>query len=351
VFRLAQNGERWQVISPDLSTQDPLKTTAVGSGAENYGVVYALAESPVKAGLLWAGTDDGKLWITEDDGGRWTELTASLPPAVKGQWISRVEAGQHDAKVAYLAVDAHRTQNYAPLAYRTADGGRTWQSIAGDLPADHPVKVVREDPRNPDLLYAGTEFALFASFDRGQHWAKLGGLPTVAVDDILVHPRDHDLIVATHGRSLYVLDDIRPLQELSAEVRARSAHLFPPRPVLGMNEMEGWADWGGTAVFRGENPPEGALFTYWIKAYTGEPAKISIKSAGGVPVANLTGSNGPGLHRLNWNLKPTKDLLTEYGGQGALFVPPGEYTVTLTHGDAKDERKLKVDIAPGIETR
>jgi photosystem II stability/assembly factor-like uncharacterized protein len=351
VFRLARNGEHWQVISPDLSTQDPLKTTAVGSGAENYGVVYTLAESPVKAGLLWAGTDDGKLWVTENDGGAWTDLTASLPPAVKGQWISRVEAGRHDAKVAYLAVDAHRTQNYAPLAYRTPDGGRTWQSIAGDLPAGHPVKVVREDPRNPDVLYAGTEFALFVSLDRGNRWAKLGGLPTVAVDDILVHPRDHDLVIATHGRSLYVLDDVRALQQLGAEVRAKDAHLFEPRPALAVNRMPGFADWNGSAVFRGENPPEGAVFTYWIKAFTGEPAKIAIKNPAGAPVANLTGSNGPGLHRLSWNLKPTKDLLTEYGGQGALFVPAGEYTVTLTHGPAKDERKLKIDVAPGIETR
>jgi photosystem II stability/assembly factor-like uncharacterized protein len=351
VFRLAENGERWQAISPDLSTQDPLKTTAVGSGAENYAVVYTLAESPLKAGLLWAGTDDGKLWITENDGGAWTDLTASLPPAVKGQWISRIEAGNHDAKVAYLAVDAHRTQNYAPLAYRTADGGRSWQSIAGDLPADHPVKVVREDPRHADVLYAGTEFALFVTLDRGQRWAKLGGLPTVAVDDILVHARDNDLVIATHGRSLYILDDVRALQELGAEVRARDLHLFEPRPALAINRMPGFGDWNGSAVFRGENPPAGAALTYWVKAYTAEPVKIAIKNAGGVPVANLTAPNGPGLHRVVWDLKPSKDLLTEYGGQGALFVPAGEYTVTLTQGNAKDERKLKVDVAPGIETR
>jgi photosystem II stability/assembly factor-like uncharacterized protein len=351
VFRLAENGERWQAISPDLSTQDPLKTTAVGSGAENYAVVYTLAESPVKAGLLWAGTDDGKLWITENDGGAWTDLTASLPAAVKGQWISRIEAGHHDAKVAYLAVDAHRTQNYAPLAYRTADGGRSWQSIAGDLPADHPVKVVREDPRNPDVLYAGTEFALFVTLDRGQRWAKLGSLPTVAVDDILVHPRDNDLVIATHGRSLYILDDVRALQELGAEVRSRDLHLFEPRAALAINRMPGFGDWNGSAVFRGENPPAGAALTYWVKAYTAEPVKIAVKNAGGVPVANLTAPNGPGLHRVVWDLKPSKDLLTEYGGQGALFVPAGEYTVTLTQGNAKDERKLKVDVAPGIETR
>jgi hypothetical protein len=301
--------------------------------------------------MLWAGTDDGKLWLTENDGGTWTDLTASLPPAVKGQWISRIEPGRHDAKVAYLAVDAHRTQNFAPLAYRTADGGRTWQSIAGDLPADHPVKVVREDPRNADVLYAGTEFALFVSLDRGAHWARLGGLPTVAVDDILVHPRDNDLVVATHGRSLYVLDDLRALQELTPEVRARDAHLFPPRPALAVHLMEGFADWAGSAVFRGQNPPEGAILTWWVKEYTGDPVKIAVKTAAGVPVANLTAVGAPGLHRTSWDLKPTKDLLTEYGGEGARFVPAGEYTVTLTHGKTKHEQKLKVEVAPGVETR
>jgi photosystem II stability/assembly factor-like uncharacterized protein len=351
VFRLAQKGEQWQVISPDLSTQDPSKTTAVGSGAENYGVVYTLAESPLAAGTLWAGTDDGKLWISENDGGSWTDLTASLPPAVKGQWISRVEPGHHDVKAAYLAVDAHRSQNDAPLAYRTADGGRTWQSIAGDLPADHPVKVVREDPRNPDVLYAGTEFALFVSLDRGQRWTRLGDLPTVAVDDIVVHPRDNDLVVATHGRSLYVLDDLRPIQALTPEVRGKGAHLFEPRPALAIHAMEGFADWNGSAVFRGENPPEGALLTYWIGDYTGDPVKIAVETASGVPVANLTGTGAPGLHRLSWDLKPTKDLLTQYGGEGARFVPAGAYTVTLTHGKTKHEQKLTVEVAPGVETR
>ncbi len=351
VFRLAQSGERWQAISPDLSTQDPLKTTAVGSGAENYGVVYTLAESPAVSGLLWAGTDDGKLWMTDNDGGSWTDLTASLPAAVKGQWISRVEPGHRDAKVAYLAVDAHRSQTYTPLAYRTADGGRTWQSIAGDMPADHPVKIVREDPRNPDVLYAGTEFALFVSLDRGQRWTRLGDLPTVAVDDIIVHPRDNDLVVATHGRSLYILDDLRAIQELTADVRGKAAHLFEPRPALAIHVMEGFADWNGSAVFRGENPPEGALLTYWVGAYTGDPVKIAVKTAAGLPVANLTGPGDPGLHRVNWDLKPTKDLLTQYGGEGARFLPAGEYTVTLTLGKTKHEQKLKVEVAPGVETR
>lgn len=351
VFRMTAQGEHWQMISPDLSTQDPNKTVTVGSGAENYAVVYTLAESPVKAGMLWAGTDDGKLWLTENDGQNWTDLSASLPAAVKGQWIMRVEASHQDANVAYLAVDAHRTSNFAPLAYRTADGGKTWQSIAANLPAEGPVKVVREDPKNPKLLYAGTEFGLFVSLDRGANWMKFGELPTVAVDDIAVHPREDDLIIATHGRSLFLVDDIRPLQQLTLEVREKPAHLFPAREATGFHMMPGFVEGNGKAVFRGENPPEGALISFYVKAYTGEEVKIKITDAAGATVAKFKLAGTPGLNRFAWDLKPTKDVLTEYGGEGQKHVKAGEYTVTLAFGSYSQTEKIHVTIAPGVETR
>ena len=351
VFKLTGKAEEWTLISPDLTARDPEKIAAVGSGAENYGVIYTLAESPVRAGLLWAGTDDGKVWVTEDEGGRWTDLTANLPAAARGEWMSRIEPSAHDPRVAYLAVDAHRGAGYRPLAYRTGDGGRTWQDIASNLPADGPVKVIREDTANPSLLFAGTEFGLFASLDRGGRWTKLGDLPTVAVDDIVVHPRDRDLVIATHGRSLYILDDIRPLQQLTPEVLAKDAHLFAPPAATAFFMLPGSADWAGKAVFRGENPPEGVQLTYFVKAYTGDPVKIAISAAGGPPVANLTGPGTPGLSRITWDLKPSKDLLTDYGGEGQKLVRSGDYTVTLTYGKVKHEQKLRVETAPGIETR
>ncbi|HEV7591488.1 MAG TPA: hypothetical protein VGO40_25460, partial [Longimicrobium sp.] len=351
VFRLTDNGESWRTISPDLSARLPERILTTGSGAENYGVVYTLAESPARRGVLWAGTDDGKLWTTEDEGAHWTDLTTNLPQAVRGEWISRVEAGHADARVAYVAVDAHRSGKFAPYLYRTADGGRTWESVAGNLPANGPVKVVREDPNNPDLLFAGTEFGLYASLDRGRTWRRIGDLPTVAVDDILIHPRDLDLVVATHGRSLYVIDDIRGLEMLGDTLRGRDAVLFPIRPAVGFEPLPGWVDSGGNAAFHGANPPVGALITYYVKRYTGDEVKIAITDAAGAPVANLTAPGVPGLNRVNWDLKTSKDLLNEYGGEGAKFVRPGEYTVTLTFGAVKATQKLRVEILPGIETR
>ncbi len=351
VFKLMDRGDQWKVISPDLSAQDPKKTTTVGSGAETYGVVYTLAESPVKPGLLWAGSDDGKVWVTENDGENWTDLSANLPPATKGQWVSRLEAGWQDPRVAYLAVDGHRTGNYAPLAYQTGDGGKTWRTIVSNLPPNGPVKVVREDPKNPALLYAGTEFGLFVSLDRGASWIKFGELPTVAVDDLLVHPRDLDLVIATHGRSLYIVDDVRPLEELTPEVQGEDAHLFSLRAGHGFHPLPGFADWNGKAVFRGDNPPIGALLSIWIKNFSGDQISVAISDSAGKPVANITAPGLPGLNRLVWDLKPTKDLLITYGGEGSKFVKPGEYMVALTYGKLKQTQKLTVELVEGVETR
>jgi photosystem II stability/assembly factor-like uncharacterized protein len=351
VFKLTNKGEHWKLISPDLSTQDPKKILTTGSGAENYGVVYTLAESPVKEGMLWAGTDDGKFWITENEGETWKDLTGNLPKEVKGEWISRVEASRHNANTAYLAVDAHRSGKYAPYAYKTNDGGKSWKNISGNLPADGPVKVIREDVQNPNLLFAGTEFNLFVSFDQGSNWMKFGGLPTVAVDDIAIHPRDRDVVIATHGRSLYIVDDIRPLEEFVDSVQKKDAYLFSLRPANGYYPLPGFGDWNGNAVFRGANPPEGAIINYWVKDFTGDGVKISIANAAGQTVANLSGAGTPGFNRMTWDLKMSNDLLTGYGGEGQKFIPSGEYTVSMSYGKTSQKQKLQVTIAPGIETR
>ena len=353
VFRLTNKAEHFEVISPDLTRNEPGKIDAAGSGAENYGVVYSLAESPVKAGLLWAGTDDGRLWVTQNEGKNWSELTAKLPEPVRGQWIVRIEPGSKDAKVAYVVTNAYRSGDDRPFILRTADSGETWQNLVGEgLPPNDPVEVVREDPVNPNLLYAGTHFGLFASFDAGRRWVRLGDLPNVRVDDLQIHPRTNDLVIGTHGRSIAILDDTRPLRELSPEVMAKTAHLFPIPSAQGYYLLAGFVDWNGKGVYRGDNPPEGALLTFWIREFTGDEAKIAITDGNGQPVANLKPAVAPGLNRLNWDLRLSEDLRIKYGGDDPKkFVPSGEYTAELSYGREKSKQTFHVEIAAGIKTR
>ena len=352
VFRFTDRAEHYAVISPDLSRNEPDKTRVVGSGAEVYGVVYSLAESPVRAGTLWAGTDDGRLWVTQDDGGKWMELTTNLPEPLRGQWIVRIEPGAQDANVAYIAASAYRLGDDRPMIARTSDGGKTWTNISGDLPVNDPVETVREDPVNPKLLYAGTHFGLFASFDQGTHWVRVGDIPPVRVDDLQIHPRTSDLVIATHGRSIYLLDDSRPFRELTPEIASKPAHLFSVRPANGAYSPSGFSEWNGKGVYRGANPAEGALFTVWVKEFTGDEIKIAITNATGVPVANLKSPGVAGFTRLNWDLRPTEDVLTKYGGDDPKkLMSSGDYTAELSFGSNKMKQTFHVELAQGLTPR
>ena len=345
VFKLTDRMEKYSVISPDLTHNDPNKTNAVGSGAESYGVVFSLAESPKRAGLLWAGTDDGRLWITENDGGKWTELTNNLPEPARGQWVVRIEPSNVDPNVAYVASNGYRTGDDRPMIMRTSDLGKTWKSVSGDLPANDPVEVVREDPVNPKLLYAGTHFGLFASFDQGAHWVRIGDVPSVRVDDIQIHPRTTDLVIATHGRSIAVLDDSTPFREFTEEIAAKPAHLFSVRSVTGAYLQPGFVDSHGKGVYRGQNPPEGGLFTVWVKEFTGDEIKISVTKSIGQPVANLKAPGTPGFTRLNWDLRPTKDVSIEYGGDDPKrLLPAGDYNAELSFGTNKVKQSFHVNL-------
>ena len=352
VFRVRDRGESFEVISPDLTARDPEKTTTVGSGAENFGVVYTLAESPLAAGTLWAGTDDGKLWVTRDGGANWTDLTASLPAAVKGQWLSRIEPSAHDPQVAYLAVAAYRTGLYAPLAFRTADGGRTWQDIAGDLPKNGPVRVVREDPRNPAVLYAGTEYGPFVSLDRGARWTKIGGLPAVIVDDIVVQPTQHDLVLGTHGRSLWIIDDVSPFAALTPEIAAKEVYLFPPRAAHGAYRLRGWLDSNGSAVYPRREPAGGSdpdRLGQGLQRRTGQAdGRGRRRSPGGQPGA--AGDARPEPDQLG----PAADQGPVDGVRRREREETGRAGRIHGHREPRRERstqKLTVTIAEGIETR
>ncbi|MGH7729713.1 MAG: VPS10 domain-containing protein [Candidatus Eiseniibacteriota bacterium] len=350
LFRLYERGDRWEEASPDLTTRDPRKMVAAGSGAETHCTIVTLAESPLTKGLVWVGTDDGKLWLTRDAGVHWSDRTANLRGVPAGLYLSRIEASHHDPGTAYLAVDGHRSDVFRPFLFVTRDFGSSWTSIVGNLPPDGPVKVVRESPGSRDLLFAGTEFGLFLSLDRGAQWVKAGeGLPTVAVDDILVHPRERDLIAGTHGRSLYVLDDITALEQWTKATGEAPVTLFAPRPATAFHYRTLSGLWG-QAMFTAQNPAFGAYFNYYVKEWTGEGVSLTVTDSAGTTLRKLTGPGSPGFHRVVWDLQrePRERLARPEWGDQADFVPPGTYTVKLTYGKVPEQkRNLVVRHAPG----
>ncbi|HUD72035.1 MAG TPA: hypothetical protein VMQ62_08740 [Dongiaceae bacterium] len=354
VFKLTGKGDQWNAISADLSTNDPVKSATVGSNAETYGTVVSLAESPLAKGMLWAGTDDGRVHVTKNDGGAWADVT---PKEAGGLYVARVTPSRHAADTAYVAVDGHRSDIFRPIILKTRDAGRTWTSVAGDLPDGEPVDVVIETFLNPDALYAGTEHGLFVTVDGGTHWVRMNGtsLPAVPVDDLVIHPRERDLVVATHGRSLYIMDDVTPIAQLTPETRARPLAVFAPMPATP-RLYSGRGYGGGAGIFRAPNPPMGAAITYWLRDGNPDGVKIAVSDPSGAVIRELTGPGRPGLNRVTWDLQldakhriPTVD---ERRFDQPAFVPAGEYgiKVTLPTGvpgqSEKAETKVKVLPAP-----
>ncbi len=352
VFRLTQRGAQWFAISPDLSRRDVDKIMTVGSDAETHGTVVSLAESPTKAGVLWAGTDDGLVHVTQNDGGAWRDVT---PKQAGGLYISRIAASAYEEGAAYVAVDGHRSDVFKPLILMTKDFGRSWADITGDLPAGNPVEVVIEDHGNPQVLYCGTEFGAFVTLDRGRHWVRMNGksLPPAPVDDIVMHPRERDLVIGTHGRSIYVMDDASLFSQLTPETRAKPLALLaspPAHPRLYNSEHYGL----GHGLFRAKNPPMGASINYWVNEETRDGAKISIADSKGFVVRELDGPARNGINRVTWDLQA--DAKHRYGpgdNEGFLgqteFVPAGRYKISIAMGDHKDEGEVEVLRAPNAK--
>jgi photosystem II stability/assembly factor-like uncharacterized protein len=350
LFRLSDRGDRWERVSPDLTTRNPERMVTGGSRAETYCTIVSLAESPRKKGMVWVGTDDGKLWVTRDGGGSWTDLTRNLRGVPPGLYVSGVEASHHDANTAYVAIDGHRSDLVAPYLLVTHDGGRSWRSIAAGLPANTIVQCVREDLENPKLLFAGTEFGLFVSLDGGERWVKMEGLPTVAVDDVLIHPRDRDLVLGTHGRSVWVVDDVTALERWTPRALADSITVFQPRPATAFYSRLIGGLWS-QRIFTAQNPPFGAKLHYFLREDIGEGVSISIADSAGHMLRKLEGPGTPGLHRVVWDLQddPKQRVARpEWSGQPE-FVPPGKYTVTFAYGKVGPiKRTLVVRHAPGV---
>jgi len=297
LFRSLNRGDSWEEISPDLTTNDPAK---IGLNVP-YCTITSISESPLKAGVLWVGTDDGKVQLSQNHGGAWTDLTPALTAAGApvDRWVSRVFASSHDASTAFVSKSGFRNDDFRPFLYRTTDMGRTWTSISGDLPAS-PINVVVQDRKNANLLIVGNDLGVYFSINGGGQWTRLkANLPTVAVHDLTVHPRENDLVIATYGRALWA-GDITPLQELSAQVLAKPFHLYAVEPKARYNFSTQGMNYHlfGDKFLEVPNEPEALVVQYHLTmAGTGQ-APITIADASGRTVRQLTGPMRAGLNRV-----------------------------------------------------
>ena len=313
LFKSSDRGDTWRIVSPDLTkniTDRILRKSGgltpdedPGGGAEFYGTIVSIAESPLEQGILWVGTDDGNVQVSRNDGATWEEVGKNLPglPA-KDLYISKIEPSHHARATAYVSVDGHEAANFKPYVFKTTDYGKTWTNISSNLPDGQPVYVIREDLKNPKLLFVGTEFGVFYTIDGGAKWTQLkNNLPTVAVHDLLIHPRDNDLIAATHGRGFWIMDDISPLQQLTEKVQTAAAHLFDNRVATQWLRVQPHGT-GGSLAFRGENPTRAAVVNYYLgPAVTGE-VKFEIANITGTQRRTLTAPARAGINRLEWNM-------------------------------------------------
>jgi photosystem II stability/assembly factor-like uncharacterized protein len=295
VLRSSNRGESWQKVSPDLTTNN-LELRDVGPLV--YCTITTLAESPVQQGVLWVGTDDGNIQLTKDGGKTWIKLNDHIPD-YPGCWVSRVVASFHDAKTAYVTFTGRRRDDFCPYVYKTADFGTTWVSIASDLPQDEPVNVIREDHKNPNLLFIGTEKAVYVSIDGGKHWAQMkNNMPAAGIKDLVIHPRENDLVVGTHGRGFYIAD-ISPLQEMTLEVLAKEVFLFDIEPKVQ------WVMPSQRAVsaqnFAGENEPYGVVFNYYLKDVLSNGVTFQVYD-GSVLINELQGSGNAGFNNVVWGM-------------------------------------------------
>ena len=339
-------GENWEEISPDLTNADSVKI--IGTGNIQYATITAVDESAIVPGVIWVGTDDGNVQLTRDGGKNWTKLN----DRIRGNpeyWVSRVEASHHYPGTAYVSYTGYRRDDFRPFVYKTTDYGETWTSIAANLP-DEPINVIREDHKNPNLLFVGTELAVYVSIDGGNKWHRMkGDMPTQPVHDLKIHPRENDLVVGTHGRGIFITD-ISPLQELTPEVLASDVHLFDIE--YGMRWIDNDRRVSSSSNYDGESEPSAVIISYYLKGEAFEAPTIEVYR-GARLIAEIEGSNEVGLNSVQWDMTSRRERTEAEreqfeqarqrrrgrGGFGGnqnrdprlvyTPAPPGEYTVVL----------------------
>ena len=391
LWRTADGGATWEEISPDLTREDPGTPANLGAMADedpergkHRGVIYSIAPSGKDVNLLWVGTDDGLIHVTRDGGKTWKNVTP--PEMTPWSKVTQLDTGHFDAQTAYASVSRFRLDDLKPYIYRTRDGGKTWRKIVTGLPENAPVNVVREDPRRAGLLFAGTERQVWVSFDDGDHWQSLRqNMPATSIRDLVIH--EDDVVVGTHGRSFWILDDVTPLRQLDSTVARAPAHLF--RPQLARRVR--WNMNTDTPLPpeepAGKNPPDGAILDYWLKAAAAGPVTLEVSDASGALVRRFSSADepervdekdlniplywtrpaqalsaGPGFHRFVWDLHaaPPAALRRDYPMTAILgdtplrpsgpWVLPGQYTVKLAAGGKTYTQPLSVEMDPRVKT-
>lgn len=373
VHRSTDRGDSWTKISPDLTTNDPEKQkqdesggiSLEATGAENHCTVITISPSPLRQGLIWAATDDGMIQVTEDGGVNWRNTSPKIKGMPRNAWVPQITASTHNPEEAFAVVNDYRQGDNAAYLYRTTDLGKSWQRIIDDTDVSGYVLCFAQDPVEPKLMFTGTEYGLYVSFDGGGSWNRwTSGYPTVSTYDMVIHPREHDLVIATFGRALWVLDDIRPLRALAAGgsslLKSRIMAFDAPEAWLAsMKNLPGYYFYGD-AMYRGENREPGAMISFYASD-TGK-VTVQIRDDRGKKVKSIERDASKGFNRFTWRLdrealpqatypaeQQQQDPWMRYSRNYGGAVMPGTYTVALKAGDASSETVLKVSSDPRME--
>ncbi|MFZ0639544.1 MAG: hypothetical protein WAN33_06445 [Candidatus Acidiferrales bacterium] len=377
LFKSTDRGDSWTKLGGDLTTGVdrntlpilgalPTKDTlSLYDGVEWYPTITTIDESPANNSILWVGTDDGNLQVSRDAGQTWENVASRVPGVPKGTYVTRVVASKFDEGTAYVTFDGHRSNDFHVYLFKTTNYGHSWKSLGAGIPQEiGTLHVIREHPTDQDMLFVGAEFGAYFSLDGGDHWNKLKmGLPTVPVDDIQIQPRENDLILATHGRSIYILDDLTPLQQLNSQVLGEDLHVFPIRNTIAWRIYQNrWFD--AQQVFLGPNPPDGVLIDFYLKEKPakGQKVTITVLDSSGKPIREIQDRNPEaGINRVNWDLRydPPVKLTPEQeealaqgffgGGARGPVADPGAYTVKVALGDNSQTQTVQLQEDPRVQ--